>query len=162
MCWGRWLEPRQALRVAFVASQVGVLIDSIASTVIVIDVYKMIGFPTNFPIQVSVPPFPSPLLRAMSDGADGVEGLRGILKAWRCSSLIGVSGCTGWPSDCAWVQGVGRRRSKQCRTERHSQLMFSNLGGDLLDQVLENLPVYATPVVAHAANSHSIPLYLWH
>lgn len=93
------------MRVAFVALQVEVPIDSIASTVIVIGVYKMVGFPTNFPIQVSVPAFPSPLLHAKSDGADGVERLREILKAWRCSSLIGVSGCTGWPSDCARFKG---------------------------------------------------------
>ncbi len=51
--------------------------------------------------------------------------------------------------------------SNQHRAERNSQLIFSDLSRELVDQVLENLLASATLAAAHAVNSHNVPFYLW-
>ncbi|PVH69311.1 hypothetical protein DL98DRAFT_176788 [Cadophora sp. DSE1049] len=40
-------------------------------------------------------------------------------------------------------------------------LIFSDPGGGLVDQVLENFLAFAALATAYVLNSHNIPLYLW-
>ena len=40
-------------------------------------------------------------------------------------------------------------------------MIFSDPGGELIDQVLENLLAFAAPATAHAVNLHNVPSYLW-
>jgi len=87
---GRWLESRQALRVAFVAllfiaSIAGVVLSSVFTewwVSLLISVYMSwcLRFSPRFPASGSS-------LRA---GPGGVEGV------WPSLSLIGVAGCLGW------------------------------------------------------------------
>lgn len=60
---GRWLEPRQAQRVSFVALQVAGPHPQYPGVVIVLGVHGIVGFAAGLNMQVLVPPFPALLSR---------------------------------------------------------------------------------------------------